>query len=73
MELTELQKDIIAKVIEGKCNGDIAEQLHHSKGKIQKELRKIYKILNIKNDDSNAKRAILVREIIKLEFANFMM
>lgn len=73
MELTELQKDILAGVIEGKSNSEIADKLCYSLGKIKKELNLIYKIFKIKDGDSVAKRTILVREVIKIEFANLAM
>lgn len=73
MGLTDIQKDIVALIIEGKNNTEIAEKLHYSKGKIQKELEKIYKFFKIKSSDSTAKRIILVREVTKLELTNLMM
>jgi len=73
MNLSELQEDIIALVIEGCNNPDIAEKLHFSRGKIKKELEKIYQIFGIDVPDPTAKRVILVREVTKLELSKFMM
>lgn len=73
MGLTELQKDIVAGVIEGKSNSEIADKLCYSVDKIKKELKSIYKIFEIKSGNSINKRTILVREIMKIEFAKLEM
>lgn len=73
MGLTDIQKDIVALIIEGKNNTEIAAKLFHSKGKIQKELEKIYKYFKIKSTDPTAKRIILVREVTRIELTNLMM
>jgi len=72
MALTELQKEIVAGILERKSNEELAEKLHYSKGKIKKELEKIYKFFKIKGDAAS-KRQALVMEVTKIELANLMM
>jgi len=69
MKLTELQKDIITKIVEGETNSEIASMLSYSYGKIAKEMNKIYRYFGIKSGNTSTKRAILLREVMRLEFA----
>lgn len=71
MALTELQKEIVAGILERKNNEEIAERVHYSKGKIKKELEKIYKYFGIKGDAAS-KRQALVMEVTKIELTNMM-
>ena len=73
MKLTELQKDIITKIVEGKTNAQIASMLSFSCKKIQKEITAIYKYFGIKSGCTSTKRTILIREVMKLEFAKLSM
>ena len=73
MGLTDIQKEIIILVIEGKTNKQIADRLGWSIDKIKKELKIIYKIFKIKTPDAHTKRAILVREITRIEMSKLML
>lgn len=73
MKLTELQKDIITKIIEGKTNTQIAAMLSFSCKTIEKELGKTYKYFGINSGSTSTKRTILIREVMKLEFAKLSM
>ena len=72
MALTEIQKEIVAGVLERKSNAEIADKLHYSKAKIKKEPEKIYKFCKIKGDAAS-KRQALVMEVTKIELTNLMM
>lgn len=72
MPLTETQEKIIALVVEGNTNSQIAETLSYSVDKIKKDLRKIYKHFRI-IAPAETKRAVLVREVVKIEMTKLMM
>lgn len=72
MTLTETQKEIVTLLIEGKTNQQIADQLCFSVDKIKKDLKVIYKYFGIKGP-AETKRAVLAREIVKIEMSKLMM
>lgn len=72
MTLTETQKEIVTLLIEGRTNQQIADQLCFSVDKIKKDLKGIYKYFRIKGP-AETKRAVLVREIVKIEMSKLMM
>lgn len=71
MTLTETQKEIVTLLIEGKTNQQIADKLCFSVDKIKKDLKGIYKHYRIKAP-AQTKRAVLVREVVKIEMSKMM-
>lgn len=71
MTLTETQKEIVTLIIEGKTNRQIADELCFSVDKIKKDMKAIYKYFRIKAP-AETKRAVLVREIVKIEMTKLM-
>lgn len=71
MTLNETQQDIVALVIKGMTNQQIAEQLCFSVDRIKKDMKIIYKHYKIKAP-AQTKRAVLVREVVKIEMSKMM-
>lgn len=72
MALNEIQKTILAMVVEGKTNGQIAEELNYSVRNIKYHLDKIYKDYHISNKEPSARRTLLVKEVTKIELSKYM-
>lgn len=71
MTLNETQQDIVALVIKGMTNQQIADQLCFSVDRIKKDMKTIYKHYKIKAP-AQTKRAVLVREVVKIEMSKMM-
>ena len=61
IELTDIQKNILNKIIEGKSNFDIAFDLDYSESFIKKQIRILFKKFKV------SKRVELVREALILK------
>ena len=71
MTLNETQQDSVALVIKGMTNQQIADQLCFSVDRIKKDMKTIYKHYKIKAP-AQTKRAVLVREVVKIEMSKMM-
>ena len=71
MTLNETQQDIVALVVKGNTNQQIADRLCFSVDKIKKDLKTIYKHYKI-NAPAETKRAVLVREVVKTEMSKLI-
>lgn len=71
MTLNKIQENIVALVVKGKTNTEIAEEIGYSTDSVKKNLKKIYKHFGIKADAS-VKRAMLVKEITREEMSRLM-
>lgn len=70
--LNETQSTILAMVVEGKTNAQIAEKLHYSIRNIKYQLEKIYKVYRIPDKVPQNRRALLIKEVTKQELAKYM-
>lgn len=70
--LNETQNTILALVVEGKTNAQIAEKLHYSIRNIKYHLEKIYKAYRIPDKIPQNRRALLIKEVTKLELSKYM-
>lgn len=70
--LTETQQTILAMVVEGKTNAQIAEKLHYTVRGIKYHLEKIYKAYRVPDKIPQIRRALLIKEVTKLELAKYM-
>jgi len=70
--LNETQNTILAMVVEGKTNAQIAEKLHYSVINVKYHLKKIYKAFRIPDKNPQNRRALLIKEVTKLELAKYM-
>ena len=61
VELTQIQKNILKKIIEGKSNFDIAFDLDYSEAFVKKQIHNLFKKFKV------SKRVELVREAIILK------
>lgn len=71
MTLNKTQENIVALVVKGKTNQQIADELCFSVDNIKKDLKAIYKHYKI-NAPAETKRAVLVREVVKIEMSKLM-
>ena len=72
VKLTDIQKEMIPLLVQGKTNSQIAEIVNWSVDKIKKEMKGIYQYYGI-NAPAGTKRAVLIREIVKTEMTRLMM
>lgn len=72
MAITELQEKILALVIEGKSNTEIAKALHYSKWNIKYHLDKIYSAYKIPIKNPQSRRALLIKEVTKQELTKII-
>ena len=70
--LNNTQMAILAKVIEGKTNSEIASELNYSKRNIKYHLEKIYAYYKISTQNQYNRRALLIKEVTRQELEKYM-
>lgn len=70
--LNETQQKILAMVVEGRTNRQIAEALHYSIINVKYHLSKIYKAYRISRKEPQNRRALLIKEVTKIELSKHM-
>lgn len=70
--LNETQNNILAMVVEGKTNAQIAEALHYTVRNIKYHLEKIYAAYRIPDKIPQNRRALLIKEVTKQELTKYM-
>ena len=70
--LNDTQTTILAMVVEGKTNSEIATKLHYSIRNIKYHLERIYSAYRISTKNPQNRRALLIKEVTKQELARLM-
>lgn len=70
--LNDTQQTILAMVVEGKTNSEIAEKMNYSKRNIKYHLERIYTYYRIPAKNPQNRRALLIKEVTKQELAKYM-
>ena len=72
LALNETQQTILAMVVEGKTNAEIASKLHYSVRNIKYHLDIIYTYYRIPCKNPQNRRALLIKEVTKQELTRLM-
>lgn len=70
--LNETQQNILAMVVEGKTNRQIAKSLHYTIANVKYHLDAIYKAYKISRKEPQNRRALLIKEVTKIELSKYM-
>ena len=70
--LNDTQTTILAMVVEGKTNSEIATKLHYSIRNIKYHLERIYSAYRISTKNPQNRRALLIKEVTKQELEKYM-
>lgn len=70
--LDETQTNILAMVLEGKTNRQIAKALNYSISNVKYHLEKIYKFYKISHKEPQNRRALLIKEVTRIELTKLM-
>ena len=70
--LNDTQTTILAMVVEGKTNSEIANKLHYSIRNIKYHLERIYSAYRISTKNPQNRRALLIKEVTKQELEKYL-
>lgn len=72
MGLNITQQKILALILEGKTNSEIADKLNYSESNVLYHIKKIYKHYKIPDKNTTTKRTLLVKIVTAQELERFM-
>lgn len=70
--LNDTQQTILAMVVEGKTNRQIAKALNYTIANVKYHLNAIYKAYRISKKEPQNRRALLIKEVTKIELSKYM-